>query len=107
MIIPKKITIGNKEYHIKIQYFVDLFHSNIYGNINYMEGVMKIKKVKDNRAMEDTFFHELAHGLLKEMEFNYPSMVKFRNDEKFVQELGLHIRNVFIELLEKQKGEQI
>ena len=105
MNIPNKITIGMKEYSIKIKYFVDLFHSNVYGNINYMDGVMKIKKVDDERAMEDTFFHEIAHGLMKEMEFNYPQMVKFRNDEKFIQELGLHLRNTFMELLRKQKHE--
>ncbi len=41
-------------------------------------------------------------GVLKEMEFNYPKMSKFRSDDTFVQELGLVLRNTFIDLLKKQ-----
>jgi hypothetical protein len=37
------------------------------------------------------------------MEFNYPQITKFRNDEQFTQELGLNLRKLFLDLLEKQK----
>lgn len=53
--------------------------------------------------MEDTFFHEMAHGILKEMEFNYPQITKFRSDENFTQELGLCLRKLFLHLLEEQE----
>ena len=103
MDIPKQITIGEKTYRVKIKQFVDLFNKNINGNINYSGGMLKIKKSSDIRVMEEVFFHELAHGIMKEMEFNYPKITKFRNDEVFTQELGLILRKMFLELLEKQK----
>ena len=103
MIIPDKITIGVKEYRVKRLRFIELFNSNIQGQICYGEGVLKIKNVGDERATEEVFFHELAHGILHEMEFNYPQITKFRNDEQFTQELGLVLRKTFLELIEGQK----
>ena len=103
MKIPKWVIIGETTYRVKIKRFVDFFNSNIQGNINYSNDVLKIKKGSDNRIMEDVFFHEIAHGILKDMEFNYPQITKFRNDEQFTQELGLNLRKLFLDLLEKQK----
>ena len=58
---------------------------------------------KDKRITEDTFFHEIAHGILKELEFNYPKMSSFRNNESFVQEMGLTLRKTFIDLLNNRE----
>lgn len=104
MKIPKKLLIGDRLYRIKNKLmFVNLFDSDISGNINYNTNIMKIKKVKDNKTEEDIFFHEVTHGILKELEFNHPKIVKFRNDEEFVQEMGLILRKIFLDLMEKQK----
>ena len=45
----------------------------------------------------------MVHGILREMEFNYPQLTKFRTDEEFVQELGLCLRKVFFDLLKEQE----
>lgn len=103
MKIPKEITIGKKKYKIQLARFVDFFNSGVHGNINYSDGILKIKDTGDERNTEDLFFHELAHGILKELEFNYPKVAWLRNDEVFTQELGLLLRKSFLELLEKQK----
>lgn len=102
MIIPKKIRIGDLEYNIKERMFLfknkTLAGTIIYGNLD-----MNIRRDMIPRAKEDTFFHEVAHGILKELEFNHPAMTKFRNDEIFVQELGLLLRKTYLDLEKKQQ----
>jgi hypothetical protein len=100
MKIPSKISIGEITYRIKIRRFVNFFNSDIHGSINYGDAIIKLKQQSSDRTTEDIFFHELAHGILKEIEYNYPQIVKFRNDEKFVQEMGLTLRKSFLDLLE-------
>ncbi len=102
MKIPKTIRIGNKEFKIKIKNRIS-WSKKISGQINYDDKELMINKKLKGRDLESTFFHELAHGLFHEMEFNYPQMVKFRNDETFIQEFGLNLRKTFLDLLEKQK----
>lgn len=103
MKIPDKIRIGCKNYIIKKVRTVSWLNNSIVGNINYSASIIKIKKYKDKREMEQTFFHEMAHGLMKEMEFNHPQITKFRSDEVFTQELGLNLRKTFLDLLDKQE----
>ena len=103
MKMPKRVRIGESTYIIKMQHFIDFLNLGISGKINYSKKVVKIKKTSDKRMMEDVFFHEIAHGVLKEMEFNYPQLTKFRNDEAFTQELGLHLRTLFLNLLNDQE----
>jgi len=106
MNIQNKIKIGEHFYNIKKVRILDWKNKNVVGNINYATKLMKLKKLgPDKRIYQDTFFHEVAHGILKELEFNYPRMQKFRNDECFVQELGLNLRKTFIDLLENQEKE--
>ncbi len=98
MKIPKKIKIGNKEYNIKKTNFY--FNDTLGGQINYNTDTIKIK---NGNQEEITFFHEIAHGILKELEFNYPKMVAFRNNESFTHELGLTLMSTFLDLLKKQE----
>lgn len=107
MIIPDKIKIGRNYYTIKKVKHMVWGDTSIVGKINYGDKLMKLKMYKrDNISNQDTFFHEVAHGLLKELEFNYPQMVKFRNDESFTQELGLTLRITFLDLLGRQEAEK-
>ena len=103
MKIPSNLKIGATIYKIIVKRFIKFSNPNIAGNINYNKRLITIKKTTDQRATEDIFFHELAHGLLKEMEFNYPAVTKFRHDELFTQELGLNLRKMFLELLRNQE----
>ncbi len=101
MKIPKKIKIGEVEYTIsQKRYF---FNKTIGGSINYGEKTLDIKKNTDQKIKEDTFFHEISHGVLKELEFNHPKVSKFRNNEGFVQEMGLILRTTFLDLLRQQR----
>lgn len=101
MKIPKEILIGDTMYKIKLKnyYFSD---NSLGGNINYNNSIMGIRKSLKGKFKEDTFFHEVAHGILKELEFNHPKIHSFRNNENFVQEMGLILRKTFIDLLKKQ-----
>lgn len=107
LIIPKKIRIGGTDYKISQPWRVDWRNSHVSGQINYDSEEIKLKKGVAERSKEDTFFHEIAHGVLKEMEFNYPRINKFRMNEGFVQELGLVLRKTFLDLLKKQKPEEL
>ena len=100
MKIPEKILIRDTTYKIKLKNYY--FNDALGGNINYNNSVMGIKKSLKGKFKEDTFFHEVAHGVLKELEFNHPKIHSFRNNEDFVQEMGLVLRKTFIDLLEKQ-----
>ena len=102
MIIPKKIKIGKFTFNVKEKLLL-IKGENISGKINYGNLNLIIKSGMVDRAKEDTFFHEIAHGILKELEFNHPKISNFRNNEPFVQELGLLLRKTFIDLMNKQK----
>jgi len=103
MIIPKKLTIGNTKYIIKQKRIISWKDNDVVGNINYHTRIIKLRKKDHIKAKQDTFFHEIAHGIFKELEFNYPKISKFRMDEKFTQEFGLTLRKTFLNLLESQK----
>ena len=99
MKIPRTILIGNSDYKIIRKDWV--FNKVLGGEINYDAKTIKIRK-GDKGIMEDTFFHEMAHGVMKEMEYNYPQVTKYRNDDDFIQELGLTLRKTFKSLLDNQ-----
>lgn len=107
MRIPEKVKIGEHYYNIRRVRIVDWKNSGIVGQINYGVKEMKLKMFeKDDRVNQDTFFHEVAHGILKELEFNHPQISKFRNDEIFVQEFGLTLRKTFLDLLKNQEEDK-
>lgn len=104
MKIPERIKIGEHYYDVRKVLIVDWKNRSVSGDINYGTKLMRLKTFKkDDRINQDIFFHEIAHGILKELEFNHPQISKFRNDEDFVQELGLTLRKTFLDLLESQE----
>lgn len=102
MKIPNKIKIGDKEFDINFKRLIN-FDKNISGQIRLNDNKIILTKNLKGKILEDTFFHEISHGLFREMEFNYPQMAKFRNDESFIQEFGLLLRKTFLDLLSKQE----
>lgn len=102
MKIPTKIKIGETEYKVneKKFYFNDLTGGSI--NFNLSKIVIR-KTLPSKKEREAVFFHEIAHGILKELEFNHPKISPFRSNEVFVQELGLVLRKTFLDLFEKQE----
>lgn len=102
MKIPQKIKIGNTEYKVKKKNYY--FNKTLGGQINYNLRTMYIRKSGIKVDEEENFFHEIAHGTCKELEFNYPKIVAFRNNESFIQELGIVLRKTFLDLLKKQKN---
>lgn len=104
MKFPKRIKIGDYYYSIKKMKIVDWNNFKVDGQVNYFRKTIKVKANEKHKKMEEeTLFHEIAHGLMKELEYNYPKLVKFRNDEDFTQEFGLMLRKIFVELLEAQE----
>lgn len=102
MKIPNKLIIGETQYKIKMKRVIN-WNKEIGGQINYNYNLLILKKGMSKKILESSFFHEIAHGILKELEFNYPKISNFRDNEKFVQEMGLVLRKTFLDLLEKQE----
>ncbi len=101
MIIPNKITIGKSIYNVFNRY---LFFRSHAGIINYFEKEIVLKrKYNKGRTGESTFFHEVSHGIVNELQYNYPKIIPLKDDEDFVQELGLLLRRVFMDLLAQQE----
>jgi hypothetical protein len=105
MRIPKRILIGQHYYNISKCWLID-WKRDLAGQINYITKELKLLKNTDDKEIEGTFFHEVAHGLLRELEFNYPKITAYRHDEKFVQELGLNLRKTFLDLLNNQEAKK-
>ena len=102
MNIPKTIKIGSNEFKIKNKFNID-WNGNIAGQINFSKNRILLKKGSNHRCKEDTFFHEVAHGIFKEISYNYPQIIKFSDNESFIQEFGLLLRKTFLDLLDKQE----
>ena len=101
MRIPNKIKIGDSEYNVN-EKMILFKEKTLSGQITYGNLNLAIRGDMIPKAKEDTFFHEIAHGVLKELEFNHPKISHFRNDDKFVQEMGLVLRKTFLDLIEKK-----
>ena len=75
MKIPKQITLGKKTYEIK-KNSMFFFDKAVAGQIDYTNNRITLKTTLDTREEEGTFFHELAHRILKEMELSQYSYIK-------------------------------
>ena len=101
MNLPKKLMIGQNEYKISKSHFV--FNRNLAGLINYHTKEILIRKTDNDRDLSENLFHEIAHGLFKELEYNHPKITSFRNNEEFIQETGLLLRKIYLQLLKEKE----
>ena len=100
MKLPETVRIGQKVYTVGEKRYV--FDKNLGGSINYNVDTISIRKGMPEREVEATFFHEIAHGVLHELEFTHPQITSFRSNETFVQEMGLMMRQIFQQLVHEQ-----
>lgn len=90
MNIPDKLRIGS------IDYDVELTKENLvvrsqesYGYIDYNYHVIKINEsLQDKQGQEQTFLHELIHGIIRERSLN------IENEEVIVEEIAIGLHQV-------------
>lgn len=89
MNIPEKIRIGSMDYKVVITEKTILNNAQqCYGHINFDDHVIEIDKtLRDTQGHEQTFLHELVHGIVKEFKIDFSD-----NEENVVDKLadGLH-----------------
>jgi len=83
---PKRFSLGALDFNIKSEHGL-LQKDDVVGRINFRTQKITINKFKKDEATQEyidgIFFHELAHGILREMEEH-----DLTNNEKFVDRLG-------------------
>lgn len=97
MKIPKTIQIHNRILRVRRPH---MLFRNRAGSFDILTGIIYVRRqLKDYPDLESiSFFHELSHGILLNLCSNNPSASNLVNDELFVNELGLNIRKVFLDL---------
>lgn len=90
MNIPDKVRIGSIDYEVKHTNDVIIVdHKECYGDINYDKKVIRIgNNIQSHQGEEETFLHELVHGIVYERDFSYDK----NDNETITEELarGLH-----------------
>ncbi len=86
MKIPKEITVGKTTYTVQ-----RTVKGGNLGHINYQTKIISVATQDsygnqlENEEMHDTFWHELTHAVLHDM--NHP----LRDDEKFVRKFAYRL----------------
>ena len=90
MKIPNKVKIGNVVYDIKLSDEVILMdNKRAYGQIDFNFHTIKIdNSLQDIQGQEETFFHEVFHGIVHQRNFDYDKT----DEENITEELarGFH-----------------
>ena len=73
MNIPKKIRIGSFDYNVDYTNETLILNAQqCYGLINYENTEIKIaKNIQNKQKQEQTFLHELFHGIVKEYKIDF------------------------------------
>lgn len=89
MNIPEKIRIGSMDYKVALTEEIILNNAQqCYGHIDFDTHVIEIDKtLRDVQGQQQTFLHELVHGIVREFKINFSD-----NEEDIVDKLadGLH-----------------
>lgn len=89
--IPKKFNLLGHTYKVKFVKKVDSRDSP--GDIDPNTKIIRLKKSSKSHSkdlVEETFFHEMIHGILDELEYGNLS-----NDEQLVERVGRALHQVF------------
>lgn len=90
MNIPEGIRIGSMDYKVELtEKTLGLNGRVCYGTIDYEKHLIEInRELRDKQGTEQTFLHELVHGIVKERNLDLQNS----NDETIVDEIatGLH-----------------
>lgn len=89
MNIPGKVRIGSMDYKVALIEGTILNNTQqCYGHIDFDRHIIEIDKtLRDTQGHEQTFLHELVHGIVKEFKIDFSE-----NEENVVDKLadGLH-----------------
>ena len=90
MNIPDKVRIGSFDYKVKlIDETILLGNTACYGRIEFDTHTIEInQKLQDSQGLQQTFLHELVHGIVKHFNIKLPQ----ENEEDIVDKMscGLH-----------------
>jgi hypothetical protein len=114
--IPKTIKIGNSVYNVNhvsmVNYSLNpiklfkrlLLGESIVGQICPQDREIRLKK--DSYDIQNTFLHEVAHGIMWEMKKKYPHAEAWVDDEAFTDRLAVVLSKTFNSLMKQQKQTQ-
>jgi len=93
--IPKSITVGKKQYDVKI--IKKMMREGMMGSTNYKEKVIQVATHSNvygtrfkKEEISDTFWHELTHAILKDMGSD------LENNESFVSAFSKRLNNAIL-----------
>lgn len=90
MNIPEKVRIGSMDYKVELtERTLGLNGKVCYGTIDYEQHAIEINsEIQDVQGQEQTFLHELVHGIIKERNLDLQNS----DEETVVEEIatGLH-----------------
>lgn len=92
MNIPKKIRIGSVDYEVVLtDENLVLNGREVYAWIDYNYHLIKINRnLQDKQGQEQTFLHELMHGIVKERSLEIGNC----DEETLVEELAIGLHQV-------------
>lgn len=92
MNIPNKVRIGSADYEVKQEDKTITINSvQCKGMIDYEYHEIKIDtSIQDKQGMEQTFLHELVHGIVRERSLDLQNS----DDETIVDEIAMGLHQV-------------
>lgn len=89
--IPKTIRIGCYDYEVvETDEVIIVNNATCKGCIEYEEKIIKIKSDMSEQAKEQTFWHEVVHGIIHYRNFN----IKTADEETCVDELAVGLYGI-------------
>lgn len=85
----KKLKLGYKTFNIIKEKEIIRLPNELLGEISYMEEVIRISNKISQNEQNQTFMHEMIHGLLDKIGYNEMAV-----DEKFVDRLATGLYEV-------------
>lgn len=100
--VPKKVKIGSMEYNVNLEGEPIVCEGRLYdGLILYDELLIRLHSNRATPRVEETFLHEILHGILRERDINFGE-----DEEEVVEMLGKAMYQFIKENQIIFKGEQ-
>ncbi|WP_346880566.1 hypothetical protein [Clostridium sp. UBA3061] len=98
MNIPNKVRIGSADYEVKQEdKTITINSAQCKGMIDYEYHEIKIDtSIQDKQGMEQTFLHELVHGIVRERSLDLQNS----DDETIVDEIAMGLHQVIRDNIE-------
>jgi hypothetical protein len=90
--IPNKVRIGSMDYKVELtEKTLGLNGKVCYGTIDYDKHLIQINsEIQDKQGNEQTFLHELAHGIVRERNLD----IEISDEETIVDEIAMGLHQV-------------